>query len=340
MAANTESLIFAGCNLMRFKLKMDSNIDRPLISEWRRKVFNVVNSVIHPTCRLTVCAVKRLSMTAGLVVLLLPCFMLSARGEEPIYTVDFRLMALPPIEGYQRDSLNGEAEEDGLDGEAEEDGLDGENHTIHDVLYQNGDNTEKISTIPYLTQTPSYTYRGPSPLVFFREISTGDGKKERKVLAQVDITAGQSHILILALPRKENARTGFMSHSLSDDLDSFPFNSFRIINFSNSQIACLIDGKKQVVEARGEGLTVLPIKEPKMVALKMASLNAESGKSQTISSTAVPFFGISRVLCLILPDRSTKGETARPVLILDLGPENAEQESEEPADFGDMPSNG
>ncbi len=294
---------------------MDLNIYQPLVSKWCRKAFYWVDFVIRPNCQLAACRVKHLSLIVGFGVLL-PCAMLPARAEEPIYTVDFRLMALPPIEGD---------EGEGPSGASTENGMDGANYTIHDVLYQNGDKTKKISTIPYLTQSPTYTYRGTSPLVFFREISTTDGQTERKVLAEVDISAGQSHILILALPRKGNARTGFMTHSMSDDLDSFPFNSFRMVNFSNSQIACLIDGKRQELEPRRERLTVLPIKEPKMVALKMASLNTESGESEAITSTSVPFYGISRVLCLILPDGSTKGGTARPVIILDLGPENTAQ---------------
>jgi hypothetical protein len=249
--------------------------------------------------------------TIAYVFALLACAELAANDPSQIYTVNFRLMALPPLQQNPRGSM------------------DSPELSIYDIRYISGEKTKKIASIPYLNQSSEYRYSGPSPLVFFRQTSEAGGAMVKNILAEVDIADSKSNILILALPREENAVSGFGSYVLADDLDSFPLNSFRIINFSSNRIACLIDGKREIVEPRGESTIELSIAEPRMVPFRLATYDADTEEWRQTTSNSVPFYGISRVLCLMLPDPSSEGKYSRPMIVLDLGPTHIDDDQEE-----------
>jgi len=252
--------------------------------------------------------VRILLLMASVFLCSIPLF---AQEKEKIHSVKFRLMALPALQGNKNV------------------GLDGEDTIIRDVYYASGKETKKIPTIPYLSQSSQYKYEGPSPLVFFRERTRVNGERVREVLARVDVSNGKRNILILVLPRKGNGGNGFGTYTLTDDLDSFPLNSFRIVNFSNSEVACMLDNLTARVKAGDESVVVLQSKEPRMVPFKLISFDSQSNEWKPISSTSVPFYGISRVLCLILPDPSSQKGRSRPTIILDLGPEADDEEANE-----------
>lgn len=240
---------------------------------------------------------------------LLVSLSLAASGEEPIFNISFRMMALPSIEDYNRTDL------------------EGRDFIIRNVGFSSNGRTQTISNIPFLSQSDQYRYQGPSPLVFYREVTDPDGVIRRRTLAEVDISNGNGsrNLLILALPRDEGNRNGFTTLTLADSLDAFPFNSFRIINFSSTRIASQLGDTREVLDPREEKIIEVSITEPRMVPFRLASYDPNSSQWTETSSTSVPFFGISRVLCLVMPDFSNREVNSRPMIILDLGPKEEEE---------------
>jgi hypothetical protein len=244
----------------------------------------------------------RFKASVGIISFLLAAFSLAANEEEPIFSISFRMMALPSIEDYNRTDL------------------EGRDFIIRNVKYTSNGQSRTIPTVPFLSQSDEYRYRGPSPLVFYREVTDPDGVIRRRTLAEVDIANGSRNLLILALPRDNGNRNGFTTLTLADSLDTFPFNSFRIINFSSTRIASQLGDTREVLDPREEKIIKVSITEPRMVPFRLASYDPDSSQWSETSSTSVPFFGISRVLCLVMPDFSTRNVNSRPMIILDLGP--------------------
>lgn len=238
------------------------------------------------------------------IIVLFPLIGITAEELEDNYIVNFRMMALPPLQ-----ESPGRSKE-------------GQDFNIYNVVYADSGSSRTIPSIPYLTQSRQYRYEGPSPLVFYREISGVE--HGRDILAEVDITGEIQNIMILALPRVENAESGFATFVLADGIDVFPLNSFRIINFSSKRIACQVDGNRKVLDAGDEEIIHLAILEPRMVPFRLAFYDIEAKDWLQSSSTSVPFYGNSRVLCLVLPDSSNGRSSTRPMIILDIGPENTD----------------
>lgn len=242
---------------------------------------------------------RKLSGVLGLAIFLL-AIPLSAQQEGQIHSVRFSLIGLPPLEADDGD-LTGV-----------------EDLTLYGIHFVSGGEEKNIDRIPIHSKTRQYHYRGEGPLVFYRYKANPAGPPTRQILASIALAPEWDNILVIIMPQRAGAPEGFGTYVVSDDSDSFPVNSMRMLNFSGSDLAWLLDKERERVPNRSSSMITLRIDSPRMIPLRLAALDAGSDEWKQTYATSLPFRGNQRFLCVVLPaGANTSRFHATPILIND-----------------------
>tara|TARA_R100000027_G_scaffold53229_1_gene42042 strand:- start:18763 stop:19560 length:798 start_codon:yes stop_codon:yes gene_type:complete len=257
----------------------------------------------------------RRTLYCAFILMLVPSIARSIDNSETTHSFYFRLMGLPPMGQKQVQHID-----EGLD------------QSVYGIRFLSGDGeTQIIDRIPLFSRSPRFRYEGTGPLTFFRQ--NADAQLPDKVLETLDIDPSWKEILILVLPDEVGAQNEFHTMVMSDDKNSFPPNSVRLINFAQNDLAWKV-GQNLKLITKGKGLSVpINIDKPQMVPLKIAMLVPEDGEWRKIFSSALPFRGNSRYMCIVLPSpRDPLLPRIPPIIIQDIPqplPETTPTEEEE-----------
>lgn len=236
--------------------------------------------------------------------LLLPVFLTAApifaQVENKTHSVRFSLIGLSPLES---------------DGENV---VGGEEHTLYGIHFLSDGEEKRIDRIPIHNKTREYQYRGEGPLVFYRNTANSEGSISRQVLARVEIAPEWENILIVIMPQRAGAPDGFATFVVNDDADSFPVNSMRLVNFSGSDLAWLMDKHRERVPVHGSATVTVNVDRPRMVPMRLAALDADNNEWKQTYATSLPFRGNQRFLCVVLPAGPNSSRFhATPIMIND-----------------------
>lgn len=107
------------------------------------------------------------------------------------------------------------------------------------LYYQYGSNQISVSIQTEIKSAP-YKWDGTSPLVFFKIVTSNDGKQIRTNVASADLShSGVSPLLVFAKSKNNNQ---FTIVPLPEDANSFPANSCRVVNLSTNPINSKFSG--------------------------------------------------------------------------------------------------
>lgn len=136
------------------------------------------------------------------------------------------------------------------------------------IQYQNGDEVVTLRVGQEHLNGP-YTYTGPSPLVFFRDVPGDEpGVTVRKPVASVSLDPLQTDVMLLFFPNKPSVESVSGKNSrelkvlvLENDFGSFPQGSFRIINLSQHDVGCILGNETLVIPGKQSRLITSPAKD-------------------------------------------------------------------------------
>lgn len=119
------------------------------------------------------------------------------------------------------------------------------------LRYLRNNQTEALR-ISSAYRTGPYSYTGPNPIVFFREIPGPEGTVIRQPVGRAEIPPGQRSVLLLFIRNNEPEGSGneYNILVLDDSLTSFPKGSYRVFNLSEHEIGCIFGDQKFTVASQ------------------------------------------------------------------------------------------
>ncbi len=101
-------------------------------------------------------------------------------------------------------------------------------------------------------RSEQYSYMGPNPIVFFREVMGPEGILIKQPIASASIPNGMTHALLIfnKLESPDSAGREYRILVIDDGSTNFPWGSFRVFNFSEHQIGGIIADEKFVIQPK------------------------------------------------------------------------------------------
>lgn len=105
--------------------------------------------------------------------------------------------------------------------------------------------------VPVGGKGAAFRYRGPSPLVFFREEPDAEGKVRRVPVASAEFSPGWGKALVvLVATGRDAAGPRFVAQAFDDSAEGFPAGRARVFNFHAGTLALNNGGRVAQVPTR------------------------------------------------------------------------------------------
>lgn len=105
--------------------------------------------------------------------------------------------------------------------------------------------------VPVGGKGPAFRYRGPSPLVFFREEIDAEGAARRVPVSSAEFSPGWGRVLVvLVATGRDAAGHRFAAQAFDDSAAGFPAGHARVFNFHAGTLALNSGGQVARVPAR------------------------------------------------------------------------------------------
>jgi hypothetical protein len=181
------------------------------------------------------------------------------------------------------------------------------------IFFQPAPERAPVELALYSSQrSPLYSYKGPLPLVFFRQTAEG-GRSPVASLTSVPMppTGSNPRFLVLLFP----ASTGeaqLSAVAFPDDLSRLPPGKFNVLNASGKQLQAMI-GAQQVTLERGlsQAFPVPPAETPVQIAAPVR------GTMALVNTVLVEFSGSARGTLILTPSRNPDRARLRTKLLVE-----------------------
>ncbi|MGE9290092.1 MAG: hypothetical protein ACQKBT_03825 [Puniceicoccales bacterium] len=95
--------------------------------------------------------------------------------------------------------------------------------------------------------SPTYRYKGTSPLVLFREIPSAEGKPRRIPLASTKLSSDLKRALLILYPTQNQSGPKYQIFTIDNSLERTPRGTALIYNLSRKQIALAFNQQKILI---------------------------------------------------------------------------------------------
>lgn len=114
---------------------------------------------------------------------------------------------------------------------------------ILDLKYENAGQVQSLYAFKNQRSQP-FTYRGPQPLVFFRELSQTDeaGNPLRKLVAECPLPGNGSQFMII-MSKRESEEEAYRCFAIDDNWSTFSAGTYRFLNLAPFTVALKLDEK-------------------------------------------------------------------------------------------------
>ncbi|WPJ95843.1 hypothetical protein SH580_20715 [Coraliomargarita algicola] len=155
------------------------------------------------------------------------------------------------------------------------------------------------------SRTEWINYNGPNPITFYAQKSAADGASERIPIASFDaINAPKDPLLVFS--RKNSEEMNYNIGVVSDNVSDAPSGSYRIFNFTQKQIAGMIDDQRFLLAPKASAFAI--ISNPKNFEVTVQLAENDQGKAKRLYASTWTFSDNFRYLVFILPtDDRTRG---------------------------------
>lgn len=154
--------------------------------------------------------------------------------------------------------------------------------------------------VPTENFSQQFQYQGDSPIQFVDRQINAEGVEVERVLAEVNIPAGMSRGLLLMISNPQNGSLGAILVDASND--RFPDNSVRVLNLTNSEIACGVGEHTMRLSPRGSETVTFFYDEPDTLIFRLARYDNDQNNWVQVYTTGIAFVPGRQQLILITPD--------------------------------------
>jgi hypothetical protein len=155
------------------------------------------------------------------------------------------------------------------------------------------------------SRTDWTSYSGPNPITFYAEVKTEGAPSVRVPIATFDASeAPESPLLIFS---KQNAEDrSYRINAVNDSLQHSPAGSYRLFNFTEKQIAGVIDDQRFLLSPRSTAYA--QVENPKDFEVTVQLAERDEGQAKRLYASSWTFSENFRYLVFILPsDDRTRG---------------------------------
>lgn len=159
-------------------------------------------------------------------------------------------------------------------------------------------------------RTGPYRYRGPNPVVFFRESPGPDGKPVREPVGTLRFEKSLHQVLVFVIPRAPGSTTGDPAGAGQAELALVPIDDSRgafapdtlvIYNALPMRVGAVFGEKRFVVEPGASA--PLPVKELGKGTIPMEFWIETTGGSKMVLGGEIDFIADNREVMVLLPPR-------------------------------------
>ncbi|NBV78433.1 MAG: hypothetical protein EBR62_01010 [Verrucomicrobia bacterium] len=193
---------------------------------------------------------------------------------------------------------------------------------VPELALQMGRERIPVSPNPMSLSNP-IDYKGDVNAVLLKKVTTGETEKDGKPkfgwvpYATIALNPTDTDLGVLLLPN-ETDDTCF-TKTFDFSLETFPYGTLKLVNFSRARIACSLEGSVFLTEPGQVGHCPKKFEERTTAAIAVAALEAD-GQQKVLYSTKVILNKTFRTLFFIVEKNGTEDERYQTQCILDVNP--------------------